>query len=127
MARERKRTGPRIGDIIEIPTRRGLGYAQYTHEHTKPPRWGSLIRVLPGLFPERPSDFVSLAAQKEQFFVFTPLKWILREKIFRLVGSAPVPEWAVPFPVFRRAFILDGKVHGGWWLWDGEREWRVGE
>jgi hypothetical protein len=124
-----KRIGklPRLGDIVEIPTRKGLAYAQYTHEHVKPPHWGSLIRVLPGIFGERPADLAAIASVKELFFVFTPLRRLLREKTFCLAGRAPIPEWAVQFPVFRGATIVNGKALNGWWLWDGEREWRVGD
>jgi len=40
----------KIGDIIEIPTSKGLAYAQYTHNHKQRPHFGALIRVLDGLF-----------------------------------------------------------------------------
>jgi hypothetical protein len=49
---------PRLGDVIEIPTDRGLAYAQYTHEAKG--FYESLIRVLLGLFASRPSDLRSL-------------------------------------------------------------------
>jgi hypothetical protein len=68
-----KRKRPQIGDVIEIETPAGLGYAQYTHEHREPPRFGSLLRVLPGIFAERPSDFKPLLVQDERFSIFFPL------------------------------------------------------
>ena len=43
-----KKGHPRFGDVIEIATDKGLAYAQYTHE--EPRFYGSLIRVLPGVF-----------------------------------------------------------------------------
>jgi hypothetical protein len=55
-----ERIRPRFGDIIEIPMPQGFAYAQYTHKHTDPPRFGALIRVMPGLFPSRPITFAPL-------------------------------------------------------------------
>ena len=70
---EAKRKRPQLGDVIEIKIPKGFAYAQYTHKHEKPPRYGALIRVLPGLFQSRPSEFTSLVRQPERFFVFFPL------------------------------------------------------
>lgn len=56
-----------IGDIVEIRTPRGLAYAQYTHE---PPQFGSLIRVLPGLYESRPSDPARLAREQHLWVTF---------------------------------------------------------
>jgi hypothetical protein len=38
----------RIGDVVEIPTARGLAYAHLTH---KAPIYGHLIRVVEGFHP----------------------------------------------------------------------------
>ena len=45
-----------------------------------------------------------------------------------IVGHEPVPEAAQSFPLFRAAGFVDreGRVHD-WWLWDGERAWRIGK
>ena len=51
-----RRRRPKIGDVIEIPTPKGLGYAQYVLRYTEPPRYGALVCVLPGLHKKRPSD-----------------------------------------------------------------------
>jgi hypothetical protein len=116
-AAQRKR--PQIGDVIEIETPRGLAYAQYTHEHREPPRFGSLLRVLPGLFATTPSDFTDLVAQEERFSVFFPLGAALNRGIFRIVANEPVPEAKRRFPIFG-ALSGDGTM----WLWDGRREWK---
>lgn len=47
------RTKKRIGDVIEIRTSKGLAYVQYTHEYSKPPKWGSLVRILQGFYEKR--------------------------------------------------------------------------
>lgn len=113
------------GDIIEIPTARGLAYAQYV---LKKERWGSLLRVLPGFHPVRPDDFAEVVRRQERFVTFFPLQAAVSRKIFEVVAREEVPEAARSFPLFRAAGFIDpgGKVQD-WWLWDGEREWRVGQ
>src|SRR5438128_2111977 len=69
-------TKPVIGDICEIKTPRGLGYVQYTHDGK---HRGDVVRVLPGLFSIRPTDFAELAKQRELYFIFYTLKYALRD------------------------------------------------
>ncbi len=114
-----ERVRPQIGDVIEIRTPRGLAYAQYTHEHREPPRHGSLLRVLPGLYDRQPKDLASLVEQEERFSVFFPLGAALARGIFRIVGKADVPLSKQRFPIFR------SKTPAGTiYYWDGRREWR---
>ncbi len=121
---EKIRRRPRIGDVVEIETPRGLAYAQYTHKH---PMWGGLIRVLPGLYSERPADFAGLVEAEEQFSVFFPLGAAAARGIVKIVANAPVPARKRAFPLFRDGVQspTTGRVET-WWLWDGEREWRIG-
>ena len=120
---------PQIGDVIEFQTSKGLAYAQYTHEHTKPPWcYGSLLRVMAGTFTERP-DLSEVVKKKDQFVTFFPLRAELKMKdtVFQIVGNEPIPERAIQFPVFRSGLPdRDGKVHV-WWLWDGDKSWKVGK
>jgi len=44
---------PKPGDLIEMLTAGGLAYAQVTH---KVPLFGTLIRVLEPIVPQRPRD-----------------------------------------------------------------------
>jgi len=115
------RTRPRIGDIIEVATPRGFAYAQYTHEHRDPPRHGSLLRVLPGLFGEPATEFAELVEQEERFWVFFPLGAATHRRLIRIVANKPVPKAKQPFPIFRSR----NSVAGPWWMWDGKREWRA--
>lgn len=117
------RMRPRIGDVVELKTPAGLAYAQYTHRHDTPPRYGALIRVLPGTFDKRPETFTELVRQKERFFVFFPLGAACSRGITTIVANEEVPPAARLFPILR------SRVYEGpsWWLWDGEREWRVFE
>jgi hypothetical protein len=116
----------RIGDIIEIATARGLAYVQFSHKHV---RYGALLRVLPGFYDERPRDFSKIVKQPESYVAFLPLQAAVGRHIFGVVGNLPVPDFAKPFPLFRAAGLIDPATRKAqaWWLWDGEREWRVGE
>ena len=114
----------KIGDVFEIRTAKGLAYGQYTHKHHVFP---SLVRILPGLFPSRPEDLAEIVGRKELFVVFFPLQSAINQSIFQIVGNFQVPESAQRFPVFRAgAPDPTGKVQV-WWLWDGQKEWKVGQ
>lgn len=115
----------RIGDVIEIPTAKGLAYAQFSNTH---PRYGALLRVLPGFLNSRPSDFLELAQQPETFVTFFPLQAAVGRNIFEIVGNVPVPDFARPFPLFRTG-VEDPETRKVkvWWLWDGKKEWKVGD
>jgi hypothetical protein len=114
-----ERVQPQLGDVIEIETSDGLAYAQYTHEHRGRPRYGSLVRVLPGIYPERPRVFNDLVVQEERFSVFFPLATALRQRVVSIVGHERIPESKQPFPTFRRR---QGDV---WWIWDGTNHHRA--
>ena len=119
MARtSRKR--PRPGDVVEIPTPAGFAYAQFTHKHTAPPRYGALLRVLPGIFATQPADFATLVQQRERFLVFFPLGAACNRGITRVVAEEQIPLWAYRFP----KFISGNRDRSGkvrlWFVWDGE-------
>jgi len=109
--------------VIEIPTPKGLAYAQFTH---KVPRYGALLRVLPGLFPQRPSDFTELVRQRPVFSTFFPLGAACNREIVYVVASESIPPHSSSLPIFRNSHLdRTGKRVGPWYLWDGQREWRV--
>jgi hypothetical protein len=116
----------KIGAIVEIKTKLGNAYAQFSHYHEAPPRYGALLRVLPGIFGKRPNDFKDLVGFKESFVIFFPLQAALNRRIVELVAQEPVPLYARAFPIFRDGISnpATGKV-AQWWLWDGTREWKV--
>lgn len=122
------RIRPRIADVIEIPTPKGLAYAHYTHKHEAPPRYGSLLRVFSGFHQERPSEFSAMVLQPPQFMTFFPLGAACNRGIVRIAGSEPVPSHAQAWPVFRNAMMgPNGHIVSDWWLWDGEKEWKIGK
>jgi hypothetical protein len=112
--------------VIEVETPKGLAYALYTHQHREPPRYGALLRVLPGLYSERPADFAGLVQEEERFSVFFPLGSALSRRIVRIVANEKIPESKRPFPIFRSRMVIEG-VAGPWWLWDGGRERLAGQ
>ena len=115
----------KIGDVVEIVTSRGMAYSQVSHIKK---RWGSLLRVLPGFFHERPMDFSEIVQRKEDFVTFFPLQAAVSRSVVEIVGNEEVPPRARVFPLFRNPGSIDreGRIHD-WWLWDGEREWQVGK
>jgi hypothetical protein len=120
-----------IGDVIEVPTSKGLAYVQYTHEHSSHPVFGSLVRVLKGFYKERPSKeaLAELVKQSHRFQTFCPIHHAVSHGNFELVGNFPVPECAREFPIFKStaASPKSDLKKVIWWLWDGEKEWKVGE
>lgn len=111
------RKGPRIGDVLEISTRRGLAYLQITHTDSL---MGFLLRVIRGFFAERPTDLEAVINRPTQFVAFFPVVFALKEGILSNVGNTAVPETERSFPVFRVAGAIDrgGRVLN-WSLWDG--------
>jgi len=89
----------RFGDVGEVKTPRGFGYFQMTHE-TKD--MGQLIRVLPGLYPARPSALCHLVGQRQLYYVFFPFTLALRSKLIEVVTNCPIPELARDFPIMRK-------------------------
>jgi Regulator of ribonuclease activity B len=116
----------KIGDIIEIPMQKGLAYVQYHFFHDPPPRWGYMVRVLPGFFQSRPTDFEALANLRESYFIFCGLQRGLNQRLGEIVANVPIPVHAQKFPLFRYGFMnmATGK-EGVWRLWDGVKEWRI--
>lgn len=108
--------------MLEIPTRRGYAYAQFTHVNQK---MGELIRVLPGFFKEPVKDIEQIVNQKERFFVFFPVAAAVSRGIFRVAAHAEVPDRCRAFPTFRGAGLRDARGEITWWLWDGAEEVRV--
>ena len=115
----------KIGDVVEIKTGKGLSYAQYAHRHKQ---YGALLRVFDNFYDARPDDFDELVKSKLKFMCFFPLSAAIDRDIVSIVDNVALPLDAQKFPTFR-AGVVDPATRkvGVWWLWDGEKEWRVGE
>lgn len=83
----------KIGDIFEINTPKGKAYLHYIYKDSVT---GELIRVLPGLYSERPVNFNELAALKERYIVSFPLTAANKQKIVEQVGSYTVNNFNKP-------------------------------
>lgn len=123
MKSESKKKRPTVGDIIEVQTPKGLAYVQFSHQDSE---YGYLIRVLPGLYKERPDSFSDIVRLKERYCVFYPLSLAVSRGLVRIVAREPLPEEARKFPLMRMAGARDrsGRVLN-WWLRDGEKSWPV--
>ncbi|HVT89362.1 MAG TPA: hypothetical protein VHD56_10955 [Tepidisphaeraceae bacterium] len=119
------RTRPRFGDVIEIETAKGLAYALYTHRHTDPPRWGAVLRVMPGIFKTRPEDFAILVELEPQFITFFPLGAACNRHLVSIVASVDIPEHAKAFPTFRSRSSPGARPGSQpYYFWDGKQEWK---
>ncbi|MFL5243738.1 MAG: hypothetical protein ACJ8FY_16680 [Gemmataceae bacterium] len=112
-----------IGDIIEISTNKGFGYAQYTHNN---PLMGYLIRVLPGIFEAPIKEFRKIVISKELYHTFVVWPPLEGDKYVRLVGKESIPKRSQTFPQFRAPMrnLRTGEITA-WWLWDGKNEWQI--
>ena len=117
----------KIGDIVEIETSQGFAYAIYTHRHAKPPTFGALLRIFDRLYPGRRTNLEDLPTTPIRFSTFFPLQAAVNNKMVRIVANVPVPKQLSSFPIFRSGTPdpTTRKVQT-WWLWDGEKEWRIG-
>lgn len=68
-----------------------------------------------------------IVLDEPQFLIFFPLGSAVNQQIVVIVDNLPVPQHAQPFPIFRNG-ARDPATNtvNVWWLWDGEKEWRVG-
>ena len=126
-----RRVRKKIGDVIEIPTSRGLAYVQYTHEHTGPPVYGSLIRILEKFYQKRPSieELQKSVEKAHRFQTFCPVHHGVNVGDWERVGNFPVPAFAQEFPIFKSMKFLFKKPspeEANWYLWNGEKSWHIG-
>lgn len=117
----------RVGDLIEIKTGKGLVYAIYTHRHDKPPKYGALLRVFDEVYELRPDTFDATIKHPVRFSVFFPLQAAVNRGLVEVVATVQIPDGLRQFPLFRSGMVNpETKTVDSWWLWDGEREWRIG-
>ena len=123
-----RRIHKKIGDVIEVPTSKGLAYVQYTHENKT---WGSLIRVLQGFYKTRPSneELEKIVQEPHRFQTFCIVYRVVNIGDWERVGNFPVPDFAQKFPTFKNTSALPKSdlKEASWSLWNGENPWRVGK
>lgn len=111
----------KIGDIIEISTKEGFAYAQYTHNHNEAPKYGQLLRVLEGVYAEHQNNLEILLHNPVQFVTFFPLNAALTRGIVSVIGNMPIPTKWQEFPMFRVKGLIDKETKKAkrWGLWNG--------
>ncbi|MEO8926500.1 MAG: hypothetical protein ABI306_04985 [Caulobacteraceae bacterium] len=119
---------PKIGDVIEFIVQDYPMYGQFTHKHIRPPRYGHFLRLFSGRHAVRPKNLEDCIAGVPVFSCFFPLSVAINCGMVSAMGNTPIAPPLRQFPVFRCG-VNDPKTNKVeiWWLWDGEREWRVGE
>jgi len=128
-----RRVKKKIGDVVEVPTSKGFAYVQYTHEHTGPgTKWGSVIRVLNGFYKVRPDlkEIKRIVNSQHRFTTFCQVHYALNLGDWERIGNFPFPKFAQEFPVFKSMkylFKRPNPEEADWYLWDGEKEWKVGK
>lgn len=75
----------KLGDIFEIETSKGNAYLHLIHKDNET---GELVRVLKGLYRERPISFDDIVRFPESFMVCFPLSAANRKKRVRHVGNS---------------------------------------
>ncbi|MBX4868174.1 hypothetical protein HJA87_10395 [Rhizobium bangladeshense] len=114
-----------MATIVEINTAKGQAYAHYVHQHKQ---YGALLRVFGKHFDARPDTFTELVRNRPVFMCFFPLGAAVNRRIVSIVDNVALPSDAKKFPMFR-AGVVDPATRkvSVWWLWDGEKEWRIGQ
>lgn len=95
-----------LGDVFEISTPEGKAYLHYVY---KDKTVGELVRVLPGLYPERPEDLDNIVSKDELYVVFFPLSYANKRRIVERVGNFGIdfkkPKYMREKHVVRSEFI----------------------
>lgn len=105
----------KVGDIFEVVTSSGKAYLHYIHKDSVT---GELVRVLKGLYSERPTTFEKLAASEERYFISFPLSAATKRKIVEPVGYFPATSFSKP-KLMRTEHNVRGEFLG-WYLVDTE-------
>jgi hypothetical protein len=84
----------KLGDIFEITTPKGYAYLHYVCDDVKIGR--TLLKVLQGLYLERPNNLEELANQKEKYLLFFPLKEAYKRGLIELVGFFRCDDFVKP-------------------------------
>ncbi len=114
-----------IGTIVEFCTSKGLAYAQVSHNHQE---YSNLLRVYDGFYDHRPYHFEPIVNQPVRFSAFIRLNSAVKRGNVEIAGRVAVPQNLQEFPLFRAgSYDLATDTNGAWWLWDGQREWMVGD
>src|SRR4051812_30664094 len=101
MAKKTASSRLKLGDIVEIKSSQGYLYVQYINDHQRPPHFGAVVRILPGV-SRRPRAITELAAVEDSLWCcFWPVKWAVKAGEAKLVGNALIPQQWRKMPTFK--------------------------
>lgn len=120
-----RRIKKKVGDVIEIPTKKGLVYVQFTYHWAHPPRMGSFIRGLEGFYKKRltEDELCEIVKKPHWFQTFCPVHATVNIGDWERVGNFPVPEFAQKLPIFKSSMSLfnrESPDERKWSLYDEE-------
>lgn len=125
MRRQRLSRHYGIGLVVEVDLDSRPRYVQWCLTH---PEWGHMLRVLPSVAPA--DDVCALAAGTEDWFAYVDVDELLELPEARPLTVCEVPLASRSHPLMRDGMPLGrgrGIDESDSWLWDGVREWWVGE
>jgi hypothetical protein len=116
----RKRLSP--GDVVELQIGKKYAYAQFIMRHKKPPFYGKLMRILPGKFSKKQTDFEELAVREGSYCCFWWITSDIASRKIRIAGKSPIPREYRKMPQFKHGIrsLKTGRV-SHWYIWDGKR------
>ncbi|MBL7997074.1 MAG: hypothetical protein JNL32_00410 [Candidatus Kapabacteria bacterium] len=98
----------KVGDLFELNTTKGKAYLHYIHTDNTT---RELVRVLQGLYSERPTSFDLLVASAERYIISFPLSAAKKKNIVEIVGYYPASNFSKP-KMMRTKHIIRGEFLG---------------
>lgn len=87
---------------------------------------GDLIRVLPGIY-DTPPNLQVLSELESNFWTFFSLPHAMKDGTIQRETNCRIPDHSQKMPIFRNGTVdPETGIVETWWLWDGERSWKVG-
>ena len=111
-----------LGDIVEVKVGRKYAYAQFVVEHKRPPFFGKVMRILPGLFNKPQCTFDILSIQEGSYCCFWWVNSGIRLGKVKIVGHSTIPRDFRKMPIFKWGIRnLKTRRISKWNIWDGKR------
>lgn len=83
----------KLGNVFELKTSKGYAYLHFVYKDNQ---LGQLVRVLSGLYNQRPSSFCDLVLQNHQFVVFFPVSAAKKKELIEFVDDCPMDNFKKP-------------------------------
>ena len=90
----------KLGDVYAMRMRNGYKLYQWAY---KVPRWGSYIRVFPGLYDEIPQNIFQIVQAEHSYIIGFDASWAYRVGLAQFIENIPIPD-EYPLPQYRLHF-----------------------